>query len=204
MAKISLAPAERQRQPHCQSLPKPNPSFGPDAALVGQLARRGGCWGKAARRPAVRDHALEPTLPSDVRRNIWGEQPTPDHPIRSALPSPGQRAERSARRSHRPIRVKAARCCPASIRNRMANDQAQNYLSRSLAPHTGVVSRATGAARRLVADGVAPTPVRISLRHRAVRERSRESCGRVERAIPRLVRRGPSTVPTADDTARRT
>ncbi len=51
----------------------------------------------------------------------------------------------------------------------MADDQAQNYLSRSLAPHTGVVSRPTGAARRLVADGVAPTSVRISLGHRAVK-----------------------------------
>lgn len=86
----------------------------------------------------------------------------------------------------------------------MANDQAQNYLSRSLASHTGVVSRLTGAARRLVADGVAPTPVRISLGHRAVMERSRESCCRVERAILRLVRRGSSIVPTADDAARGT
>ena len=101
--------------------------------------------------------------------------------------------------SHRPIRVKPARSCPASIRNiRMANDHTQNALSRSLGRRTDVVSCSTGAALRPVSDDVAPAQAGISLNRRGVRERSREAARRVGRTIHHLPR-GRSTAPTAHE-----
>lgn len=107
--------------------------------------------------------------------------------------------------SHRPIRVKPARSCPASIRNiRMASDHTQTFLSQSPRPRTDVTSRSTGVAVRLVADDVAPTQAGISLDRRAVSERSCEAARGVERTIHHLVRRGLGTVPTAHDATRPT
>jgi hypothetical protein len=110
-----------------------------------------------------------------------------------------------ARPSHRPIRVKPARSCPASIPSiRMATDHARNSLSRSLRPRTPVTGRFTGGVLRLVADRVAPTQAEINLDRRAVRELSGKAAGPVERRIHHLVRRGPGPVPTAPEATRRT
>jgi hypothetical protein len=113
--------------------------------------------------------------------------------------------EWSARLSHRPIRVKAARSSPASIRSvRMANDHTQSSLSRSLGSRRDVANRSIGAALRPVADDVGLTQPGISLERGAVRKRSREAGRWVELAIHHVRRRGPSTAPTAHDVMRRT
>jgi hypothetical protein len=109
------------------------------------------------------------------------------------------------RQEHRPIRVKAARSYPASIRNiRMANDHARKSLSWILRPRTDVTRRSSGAALRPASDDVAPTRAGVSPERRAVRERSREDGRQVDGTINHVVRRGPSTVLTVHDATRRT
>lgn len=85
----------------------------------------------------------------------------------------------------------------------MANDHAQNSLSPSLRPRTEITSRPTGGVL-VPADDVASTQAGFSLERHAAIDRSCEAGRRVECAIHHLVRRGPSTVPTAHDPTRRT
>jgi hypothetical protein len=109
------------------------------------------------------------------------------------------------RPSHRPIRVKAARSSPRSIRKiQMANDRTQDSVSRDLGPHAEVIRRSAGTAPRLVAGDVVPAWVVVGLERAAPGKRSCEAGRRIELTIHHVVDRGPSTVLTAHHVARRT
>ena len=119
-------------------------------------ARRTDAFGHTESTPE-RCQAKHPRRTSHARRS---------NPPRLAITPDGDRIVGDPP-SHRPIRVKAARSFPASIRNiRMANHHTQNSLSRRLKPRTDVTGRSAGAALRPVADDVAPTQAEISLDRR--------------------------------------